>query len=129
MSKDHYVPPRQSALGQFFDSLFLLALVFAALFAPLYLGLASGGKTELAVADKTTWSGLGQNAVMQASWEKLGYTPETAAPIIVSRFDYSVALVARAITAGVVIAYFLIVVAFSRSEYREVIAERFGRQE
>jgi hypothetical protein len=129
MSKDHYVPPRQSALGQFFDSLFLLALVFAALFAPLYLGLASGGKTELAVADKTTWSGLGQNAVMQASWEKLGYTPETAAPIIVSRFDYSFDLVALAITAVVVIAYFLIVVAFSRSEYREVIAERFGRQE
>jgi hypothetical protein len=129
MSKDHYVPPRQSALGQFFDSLFLLALVFAALFAPLYLGLASGGKTELAVADKTTWSGLGQNAVMQASWEKLGYTPETAAPIIVSRFDYSFDLVALAITAVVVIAYFLIVVAFSKSEYREVIAERFGRQE
>jgi hypothetical protein len=129
MSKDHYVPPRQSALGQFFDSLFLLALVFAALFAPLYLGLASGGKTELAVADKTTWSGLGQNAVMQASWEKLGYTPETAAPIIVSRFDYSFDFVALAITAVVVIAYFLIVVAFSRSEYREVIAERFGRQE
>ena len=129
MSKSHYVPPRQSALGQFFDSLFLLALVFAALFAPLYLGLASGGKTELAVADKSTWSGLGQNGAMQASWEKLGYTPETAAPIITSRFDYSFDFVALAITAVVVIAYFLIVVAFSKSEYREVIAERFGRKE
>ncbi len=78
MSNGDYVPPRQSALGQFFDSMFLLALVFAALFAPLYLGLAGGGKTELAVADKTTWAGLGQNAMMQAGWEKLGYTPETA---------------------------------------------------
>jgi multisubunit Na+/H+ antiporter MnhC subunit len=66
---------------------------------------------------------------MQASWEKLGYTPETAAPIITSRFDYSFDPIALAITAIVVIAYFLIVVAFSKSEYREVIAERFGRKE
>jgi hypothetical protein len=129
MSNGDYVPPRQSAVGQFFDSLFLLALVFAALFAPLYLGLAGGGKTELEVADKTTWAGLGQNSVMQAGWEKLGYTPETAAPLITSRFDYSFDLVALGITAAVVIGYFLLVVAFSKSEYREVIAERFGRKD
>ncbi len=126
MSNGQYEPPRQSAIGQFFDSMFLLALVFAALFAPLIMKLAGGGKTELAVADKTTWTGLGQNPVMQAQWEKLGMTPETAAPIITSRFDYSFDPLALGITALVVIGYFLLVVAFSKSEYREVIAERFG---
>lgn len=126
MSNGHYEPPRQSAIGQFFDSLFLLALVFAALFAPLYMGLAGGGKTEIEVADKSTWAGLGQNPVMQAQWEKLGFTTETAAPLITSRFDYSFDFVALGITALVVIGYFLLVVAFSKSEYREVIAERFG---
>jgi hypothetical protein len=129
MNHGDYVPPRQSALGQFFDSMFLLALVFAALFAPIYLGLAGGGKTELEMADKTTWSGLGQNAVMQVGWEKLGYTPETAAPLIISRFDYSFDLLALGVTALVVIGYFVLVVAFSKSEYREVIAERFGRRD
>ncbi len=128
MSNGDYIPPRQTALGQFFDSMFLLALVFAALFTPIYLGLAGGGKTELAIADKTTWAGLGQNSAMQAGWEKLGYTPETAAPLIASRFDYSFDLVALGVTALVVIGYFLLVVAFSKSEYREVIAERFGRK-
>jgi hypothetical protein len=114
--------------GSFSTACSFLALVFAALFAPIYLGLAGGGKTELAIADKTTWTGLGQNPVMQAAWEKLGYTPETAAPLIVSRFDYSFDLIALGVTALVVIGYFLLVVAFSKSEYREVIAERFGRK-
>lgn len=126
MSNGHYEPPRQSAIGQFFDSLFLLALVFATLFAPLYLGLAGGGKTEIEVADKSTWAGLGQNPVMQAQWEKLGFTTETAGPLITSRFDYSFDFIALGVTALVVIGYFLLVVAFSKSEYREVIAERFG---
>ena len=39
MAKKPYQPPVQSKLGQTFDSLFLLALVLAALFIPLYLGL------------------------------------------------------------------------------------------
>lgn len=128
MANGHYEPPRQSAAGQFFDSLFLLALVFAALFAPLIMGLAGGGKTELEIADKSTWAGLGQNAAMQAQWEKLGMTPETAAPLISSRFDYSFDPIALGVTALIVLGYFLLVVAFSKSEYREVIAERFGQK-
>ena len=43
------------------DSLFLLVLVVASLFAPVYFGLAGGGKTALEFADKT-WAGMGQNA-------------------------------------------------------------------
>jgi hypothetical protein len=128
MANAHYEPPKQSLLGQLFDSLFLLALVFAALFAPLYLGLAGGGKTELAVADKTSWAGLGQSAAQQAQWEKLGMTPETAAGMITSRFDYTFDWVALAITAAVVVGYFLLLFRFSKIEYADVIEERFGKK-
>ncbi len=124
----HYEPPKQSAFGQLVDSLFLLALVFAALFAPLYLGLAGGGKTEIAIADKTTWAGLGQNAVQQAQWEKLGMTPETAASMIASRFDYTFDPLALGLTALVVIGYFVLLFRFSKAEYRDVISERFGNK-
>jgi hypothetical protein len=128
MANSHYEPPKQSTAGQLFDSLFLLVLVLAALFAPLYLNLAAGAKTELAVADKTTWAGLGQSAAQQAQWEKLGLNPEAAAPMIISRFDYSFDLLALIVTAAVVIGYFLLLVRFSEVEYRDVISERFGKK-
>lgn len=123
-----YEPPRQSVIGQLFDSFFLLLLVMGALFAPLLLGLAGGGKTELPIADKTTWAGLGQTALQQAQWEKLGMTPETAAPIISSRFDYSFSSIELVITAIVVAAYFFILFYLSEIEYRDVIDERFGKR-
>lgn len=128
MANSHYEPPKQSAFGQLVDSIFLLVLVLAALFAPLYLKLAGGGKVDLAVADKTTWAGLGQSAVQQAQWEKLGFTPDTAASIITSRFDYSFNVVELVITAIVIVGYFVLLFIFSRTEYRDVIAERFGRK-
>ena len=128
MAGSIYEPPKQSSFGQFFDSLFLLVLVLVALFAPLYMGLAGGGKTELAVADKTTWAGLGQTAAQQTQWEKLGLTPDTAAAMITSRFDYSFDLLALAITALVVVGYFLLLFRFSEIEYRDVISERFGKK-
>lgn len=125
MAKAPYEPPTQSAFGQFFDSLFLLALVFTALFAPLYLKLAGGGTTTISFED-TTWAGLGQNETMVAAWEKLGYTAETAKDLISTRYDYTFDPISAGITAIVVIGYFLIAVHFSRVEYRDVIAERFG---
>jgi len=128
VANSHYEPPKQSAFGQLVDSLFLLVLVLAALFAPLYLKLAGGGKVELPVADKSTWVGLGQNAVQQAQWEKLGFTPDTASSLITSRFDYSFNTVELAITAAVIIGYFVLLFIFSRTEYRDVIEERFGRK-
>jgi uncharacterized membrane protein YphA (DoxX/SURF4 family) len=124
----HYEPPKQSAFGQFFDSLFLLALVLAALFTPLYLKLAGGGKIDLAIADKTTWVGLGQTAAQQAQWEKLGLTPDTAAAMITSRFDYSFNVLELVVTALVVVGYFALLFMFSRIEYRDVIEERFGKK-
>ena len=125
MAKPRYEPPQQSKLGQVIDSLFLLALVFLALFAPLYLGLAGGGKTAIEFAEKT-WAGLGQNETMAAQWEKLGYTPESAAELIASRFDYSFSPFELLITAIVVIAYFYILFRWSKKEYKDVIDEKFN---
>jgi hypothetical protein len=124
--KPPYQPPQQSKLGQVIDCFFLLGLVFLALFAPLYLGLAGGGKTAIDFADKT-WSGLGQNATMAAQWEKLGYTPESAADLIASRFDYSFSVLELLITAVVVIAYFYILFHWSKKEYKDVIDEKFNK--
>ena len=125
MAKPRYEPPQQSKLGQIIDSLFLLALVFLALFAPLYLGLAGGGKTTIDFAEKT-WAGLGQNETMAAQWEKLGYTPESAADLIASRFDYAFSPFELLITAIVVIAYFYILFHWSKKEYKDVIDEKFN---
>ena len=128
MAKEIYVPPKQSAFGQLFDSLFLLGLVLVALFAPLFLKLAGGGKIDIHVQDKSTWEGLGQTAQQAAQWVKLGFTPESASSIITSRFDYSFNPVELAVTILVIVGYFALLFAFSRSEYREVIDERFGRR-
>jgi hypothetical protein len=126
MAKTPYQPPQQSKLGQLVDTLFLLTLVLASLFLPVYLGLAGGGKTTLDMPEKT-WAGLQQNAVMQEQWEKLGYTPETAHDLIASRFDYSFSVPELVVTAIVVIAYFFFVFRWSRKEYKDVISERFDR--
>jgi hypothetical protein len=128
VANSHYEPPKQSIFGQLIDSLFLLVLVLGALFTPLYLKLAGGGKVDLAVADKTTWVGLGQNAMQQAQWEKLGLTPDTAAPMIISRFDYSFNTAELVVTAIVIVGYFALLFIFSRGEYRDVIEERFGKR-
>ncbi len=125
-AKKPYQPPQQSTFGQIVDCLFLLGLVFLALFAPLYLGLAGGGKTQIDFAEKT-WSGLGQNVTMATQWEKLGYTPESAADLISSRFDYSFSMTELIITAIVVIGYFYILFHWSKKEYKDVIDEKFNK--
>lgn len=123
-----YDPPRQSGIGQFIDSLFLMLLVLAALFVPFWLKLAGSGKADIEIADKTTWAGLGQNETMSKAWEALGQTPETASALIAPRFDYSFDPISLAITAALIIGYFLVVLKFSKSEYRDVIEERFGKK-
>jgi hypothetical protein len=125
MAQKKYIAPKQSRAGQLIDSLFLLVLVYVTLFAPLVLGLTGGGtKTEL--PQQVTWETLGQNATMQAQWEKLGYTPESAADIIAKRFDYTIDPLAFGITAVVIIAYFVLLLRLSEKEYGEVIREKFS---
>lgn len=136
MAKKPYQPPVQSWVGQVFDTLFLLALVLASLFAPVYLGLVGSGKYTVELTD-TSWAGMKQNATMQAQWEKLGYTDGTevkdgrqpASTLVATRFNYNFSLVELGISTLVVIAYFIIVLHWSRKEYRDVIDEHFDSRE
>ena len=136
MARKPYQPPVQSWIGQIFDTLFLLALVLASLFAPVYLGLVGSGKYTVELTD-TSWAGMKQNATMQAQWEKLGYTEGTevkdgrqpAAPLIATRFNYNFSFVELGISTLVVIAYFIIVLHWSRKEYRDVIDEHFDNRD
>ena len=62
---------------------------------------------------------------MQAQWEKLGYTVETAADIITQPFDYTIDTAGLVITGIVIIGFFVFLVVMSDREYRQVIAEKF----
>ena len=134
-----YNPPKQSIAGQLFDVAFLLALVFGSLFLPIWLKIAvpsrveklPDGVTYTSAADGSkTWTGLSweklnQNPVMQAQWEKLGYTKESAADIITQPFDYTVDVEGVLLTGLVIIGYYLFLLFMSGKEYRQVIAEKF----
>lgn len=135
-----YKPPKQSVAGQLFDVAFLLALVFATLFLPIWLGIAVPSRVEKLpegvsyklAADGTTkqwtgltWEKLGQNPTMQAQWKKLGYTPETAADIITMPFDYTIDAEGVIVTILVIIGYFIFLNVVSDREYKQVIAEKF----
>jgi predicted PurR-regulated permease PerM len=134
-----YSPPNQSIAGQLFDVAFLLALVFGALFLPIWLKIAVPSRVEKLpdgvsytsdAAGAKTWTGLSweklnQNPVMQAQWEKLGYTKETAADIITQPFDYTIDTIGVVITAIVILGYFIFMLVISEKEYKQVIAEKF----
>jgi predicted PurR-regulated permease PerM len=134
-----YSPPKQSIAGQLFDVVFLLALVFGSLFLPIWLKIAVPSRVEklpegvsyTTAADGTktwtgvTWENLNQNPVMQAQWEKLGYTKESAAAIITQPFDYTIDTSGVVITAVVILGYFIFMLVMSEKEYKQVIAEKF----
>ena len=134
-----YVPPKQSVPGQLFDVAFLLALVFIALFLPIWMGIAvpsrveklPAGVSHTLKADKTkdwkglTWEKLGQNPVMVQQWTKLGYTKESAADIITQPFDHTIDVEGVLLTGAVIIGYYLFLLFMSGKEYRQVIAEKF----
>lgn len=122
----HYVPPKQSKVSQLLDVIVLVALTFGALFVPLWLNMAGSSKTVAAPVAAPTWETLGQNAVQAAQYEALGYTPETAHDLILSRFDYSFTSGALIVMIVVIVAYYFLMLKFSESEYREVISEKFG---
>ena len=122
-----YVPPRQGKASQLFDVVVLLAMTFGALYTPLYLGLAGGSKTVPEIVDPT-WESLGQNAVQAGQYEALGYTPATAADLITARFDYRFSYLNLIVMVVVIVGYFVMMLKFSETEYREVIAEKFGEK-
>ena len=129
--KKNYTPPNQGMFGQIFDTILVLLLVYASLMVPLLFKAAAKAEDAAAVAAaavKASWESLGQNAIQQAQWIKLGYDPEKAATLINSRFDYSIDPLMLIITIAVVGGYFLFMLKISDKQYREVIAEKFDNK-
>ena len=139
MAKLVYQPPRQGILGQWIDVTVLLALIFLALFVPVWLKIAVPARVEklpegvsyTVAADGTktwsglTWEALGQNETMQQQWEKLGYTVESAADIITQPFDYTIqwaGLLGMIVLIG---GYYVFLLWYSEKEYKQVISEKF----
>jgi hypothetical protein len=120
-----YIPPEQEKALQFVDVGFLILAIFGALWLPLKLGFAGAAK-EIDKIESPTWETLGQNPTMVAAWEKLGYTPQTAHDIIQNHFHYNIDWLTLLLMAAVLIGYFVFLFRASDSEYREVIAEKFG---
>jgi len=139
-----YNPPQQSREGQIFDVILLLVLVFLALFVPLWFEIAVPSRVvkedipgiqvtkttdadgvETVTFSGATWENLGQNPTMAAQWEKLGHTPATAVEIIARPFQYEIDYEGIAITALVILSYYIFVLWASKKEYREVIREKF----
>jgi hypothetical protein len=125
--KQNYTPPKQGLLGQMFDTILVLVLVYASLMLPLLMKEEAKAEESAVAAEVVvnTWESLGQNEVMQAQWVKLGFDPDKAAVIINNRFDYTIDPMMLIITILVVVGYFVVVLKISDKEYRQVIAEKF----
>jgi hypothetical protein len=126
---ERYEPPKQRWFGQIFDSLFILALVYISLLLPLLFKAEATAEAASANQEvvKSTWESLQLNPVVQQQWEKLGYDADKAAALINTRFDYTIDPLWLAITAVLLIGYFVFMLKISEKEYREVIAEKFGK--
>jgi hypothetical protein len=126
---ERYEPPKQRWFGQIFDSLFILALVYISLLLPLLFKAEATAEAASANKEvvKSTWESLQLNPVVQQQWEKLGYDADKAAALINTRFDYTIDPLWLAITAVLLIGYFVFMLKISEKEYREVIAEKFGK--
>ena len=120
-----YTAPTQGFFGQIIDVVVLIVLIVGALRLPLWLGLAGSSKVPNPV-ENPTWESLGQNAVMVEKWNALGFADAAAAhAMITARFDYSFTWTGVAVMVVVIVGYFWMLLRFSESEYRDVIAEKF----
>ena len=123
----HYVPPKQGKLSQLFDVVVLMALTFGALYIPMFMGLAGGVKSVPEGAGQT-WESMGQNATQIAQYNALGFTdPAAISNIINARYDYSFSITALLVMVVIIVAYYVLMLKFSETEYREVIAEKFDK--
>lgn len=128
-----YIPPQQSKRGQVFDSVFILALLFAVLFGVTYYS------NSAAVPTTTTTKPLAQLPITQTERDQYqraideglvdlkGVNDEVAAstPKAGSK-QYPISLLALLATFGVIALYLVFVYVMSFREYREVVRERFG---
>ena len=130
---DTYVPPKQSTRGQLFDSVFILALLFAVLFGVTYYSNAAAAPTTsvakplaqlpITPVERTQY----QRAIDEGLVDLKGVNDQVAAstPKAGSK-QYPISVLALLATFGVIGAYLLFVYLMSFREYREVIRERFG---
>ncbi|MCA3441848.1 MAG: hypothetical protein INF52_00505 [Rhodobacter sp.] len=121
-----YQPPTQGKASQLIDVIVLVVLTVGALFVPIWLGMAGAAKSVTAPVANPTWESLNQNAAQAAKFEALGFTPESAHDLILSRFDYSFSIGALLTMIVVIVLYYFLILRFSEVEYREVISEKFG---
>lgn len=120
-----YTPPAQSKASQFFDVIVILLLTVVTLYLPTWLKLAGASKTPN-TATNPTWESLGQSPAMVAKWNQLGYADAaSAADTITARFDYSFTVLNLILMIVVIVGYYVIMLRFSESEYRDVISEKF----
>jgi len=122
----HYQPPAQGKASQLIDVIVLVVLTVGALFVPIWLGVAGAAKSVTAPVANPTWESLNQNAAQAAKYEALGFTPQSAHDLILSRFDYSFSIGALLTMIVVIVLYYFLILRFSEVEYREVISEKFG---
>lgn len=124
----HYKAPVQSRISQIIDVILLMALTVGVLLLPGYLGL-SGAARNIVAVENPTWESLGQTPVMVERWNALGFADAAAAhDMITARFDYSFTWGALALMVVVIVGYFAMMLMLSEREYREVIAEKFGKE-
>ena len=129
----HYVPPQQSKRGQVFDSVFILALLFAVLFGVTYYSNAAaapstGKPKSLAQLPITqTERQQYQRAIDEGLVDLRGVNDQVAASTPKSGSkQYPINPLALLATFGVIAGYLVFVYLMSFREYREVIRERFG---
>lgn len=124
----HYDAPKQSRISQIIDVILLMALTVGVLLLPGYLGL-SGAARNIVAVENPTWESLGQTPVMVERWNALGFADAAAAhDMITARFDYSFTWGALLLMIVVIVGYFAMMLMLSEREYREVIAEKFGKE-
>ena len=123
-----YIPPAQGKISQLIDVGVILVLTIITLYLPTWLKLAGASKVAN-TATNPTWESLGQNATMVEKWNLLGYPDAaSAADTITARFDYSFSAFSLIAMIVVVVGYYVLILRFSESEYREVIAEKFDEK-
>lgn len=125
MADKIYQPPEQSGIGQFIDVLFLIAAIVGTMLLPIWFHFA-GAATTVVKVDNPTWETLKQSPAQAQVWQLLGKDPASAHDIIQTRFDYTIDWTTLIAVAIMLFLYFFLLFRFSDSEYREVIAEKFG---
>ena len=128
-----YVPPKQSKRGQIFDSVFILALLFAVLFGVTYYSNSAAAPTTPAAKPLAqlpitqTEREQYQKAIDENLVDLKGVNDQVAASTPKPGSEqYPISLLALLLTFGVIAAYLLFVYLMSFREYREVIREKFG---